>query len=179
MKNLFLKITILCFLSSFAQAFELVSVTQFELQAEKTHYWESEKATYKKGSLLIFKVDPKTFSHNQSYNNLLMMDGRILEKLDSGHQRDVVAFLSPTPFQKDKSRFLIKNLAKLPEQISMDLRQQSFKQAQINRSLISVNSDKVKIQSKTLQNEEGLYNLAAQELLKIDPQANTYIKHWQ
>lgn len=161
---------------AWSHAFEVLSLQPFNLKVAKTHFWESEKPLCIEGSLVIAKVAPAEFALSQGHNNQVIVQGRILERLDSGENRDVLAFFMPEKLVNRSIELLVKKTRNLPEQISKTQRQEIVDQARMSRQLTQVRVSFVP--EKTLKNEKELYDWAGRELLKWDPSVKAYIEHW-
>ena len=161
---------------AWAQGFEVLSLQPFSLKIAKPHLWELEKPTYTEGSLIIAKVNPNEFAISQGHNNQVFVEGRILERLDSGENRSVLAFFLPEKLHNRSIELLVKKTTDLPEQISKKQRQDFIDQARISQQLRQVSISAAT--EKTFKNGTELYDWAGHELLKLDPSAKTYIEHW-
>lgn len=174
-KFLSILIIVLSSINVWAETFQVVAFRNFQLKQPKTHHWEKEKPQYTKGTLLIVRVDKEQFQYTQSYMPTVMIGDRVLERLNSGYNREYLAFISPQLFDLNRAGLTIRKLNQLPDQLKSEMRTQLS--SRTKKTITNIRNLE-KLATLKLKDEDQLYREAGQLLLKHDPGAKKFIEHW-
>ena len=161
-----------------AQAFEIVSVTEFQLTEKRIHHWSKEKRSHRTGAIIIAKVSPGKFDAKQAQNLQVMVDGEVLEQIDSGQKRPYKAFIAPINIKFKSAKILLTEMRVLPEQTSQTTNLKLMNTTNMTHTLKSSMQKNLQLNKVILANENQLYKQVGLELLKFDPGAKDFISHW-